>query len=268
MAVTTAPLTGGNAIGGVVLILRDLREIAALRQGLITSGRLAAVGELAAGIAHEINNPLAFVRANLALLRREAECYASEAEKRGPGAALPEEWVEILDESIDGVDRAVTIVRDIREFSHSGRSVVEPARLDELLDQVLRVAGPQLPAGARIVRDYGDVPPVPCDPQRLKQLFLNLVVNAGQAMEGAGEVRVRTRAEGDHALIRIEDDGCGIPADRLERIFDPFYTTKPVGRGTGLGLSISHEIARAHGGRLWCESEPGVGSVFHLRLPL
>jgi len=231
--------------------------------------RLAALGQLAAGIAHEINNPLAFASANLRQLRREWEAFISawkQAPERPPEP--PEEWEDLLDESLDGVERAVAIVRDVREFSHLGGGRREPADLNRLLDQAIRVGGTQLPPGARIETEYADLPPLPCDAQRLKQVFLNLVVNAAHAVSDGGRIRVATSTTEDTALVTVEDDGCGMPLDVVERIFDPFFTTKGVGAGTGLGLSIAHEIVRSHRGQIWCESAPGRGTAFHVQLPL
>jgi len=269
VCVATAALDDvDGAAPGIVLAIQDLREVAALRSRLVISGRLAAVGQLAAGIAHEINNPLAFVRANLALLRREYDRVASEAQKRGDGLASElEEWPDLLDESIEGVDRAATIVRDIRELSHAGGIEPELADLNHVLDQVLRVAKVQLDPAVTVETDYVGEALVACDPQRLKQVFLNLVLNAGQAIAGRGTIRVTTRNERDWVDVTIADDGCGMKPAVRERIFDPFFTTKPVGRGTGLGLSLAYEIVRSHNGEIWCDSEPGVGSTFHVRIP-
>lgn len=277
VSISTAPLLDNMEDPiGVVVIARDTREVTALRNRLVTSGRLAAVGQLAAGIAHEINNPLAFVRSNLSLLRREWEGIADQLHKLrdGEGGPLPPlgevlgDWEELLDESLEGVDRAVTIVRDVKEFSHAGSGEQEPADLNQLLDHALRVATPQLSAGVSVERRYEALPPVVCAPQRLRQLFLNLIVNAAQAIEGRGTVRVRTEHRGGDVIVTIQDDGCGIPHDVMERIFDPFFTTKPVGLGTGLGLSISYEIVRSHAGEIQAESEPGVGTSLRVRLPV
>jgi len=269
VCVSTAPLDDvDGAVPGVVIAIQDLREVAALRGRLLISGRLAAVGQLAAGIAHEINNPLAFVRANLALLRREYERVASASQKRGDALASElDEWPDLLDESIEGVDRASTIVRDIRELSHAGGFEPELADLNHVLDQVLRVAKVQLEPGTVVETEYAGEVLVACDPQRLKQVFLNLVLNAGQAITGRGTIRVSTRNARDWVEVSVADDGCGMEAAVRERIFDPFFTTKPVGRGTGLGLSLAYEIVRSHDGEIWCASEPGAGSIFHVRIP-
>jgi len=272
VAVSAAPLLDNeHAVMGLVLIVRDMREVTSLRTRLLTSGRLAAVGQLAAGIAHEINNPLAFVCSNLNQLRSQWLRFSSELEKRERASGLRElagEWEELIDESLEGVNRAVMIVRDVREFSHAGTERNEMVDLGRLLDQVLRVAAPQLPPRARVETHYAVNSPIPCEPQRIKQLFLNLVVNAAQAIEEGGRIQVRSREHEGFALVSVEDDGCGIEPEVAERIFDPFFTTKGIGMGTGLGLSISHEIVRRHGGSIEVDSKPGRGTAILVRLPL
>jgi PAS domain S-box-containing protein len=262
----------GSAIG-IVLVVRDLREVVSLRHRLVTSGRLAAVGELAAGIAHEINNPIAFVRANLTLLRSHWSELAAALDKSEPDVGretMLAEAEELLAESIEGVDRAAAIVRDVKGFSHAGRAERELADLNQLLEGVLRVAAPQLRHRAEIERRYGTIPLVSCAPQELKQVLLNLVLNAAQALRPPGRIRVSTSVEpGDPgwAVVAVEDDGCGIAPEHLDRIFDPFFTTKPVGEGTGLGLAISYQIVRNHGGEIALESKPGVGTTARVRVP-
>jgi PAS domain S-box-containing protein len=272
VAISAAPLTArDDELHGLVLIVRDRREIAGLRLRLITSGRLAAVGELAAGIAHEINNPLAFVRANLGHLRREWELFAAGLDKPEVDGGLRDslaEWGTVLEESLDGVDRASAIVRDVRDFSHAGSEERELADLNELVEAALRMGTHQLAPGVQIERSFGELPAVPCSPQRLKQLFLNLIVNAIQAVGEEGRIRVETAESGALAVVTVLDDGCGIAPEDLDRVFDPFFTTKPAGEGTGLGLAISHEIARSHGGSIRVDSEPGRGTRVRVELPL
>jgi PAS domain S-box-containing protein len=271
VAVASAPLRDrqGSALGHV-LVLRDLAEITSLRQGLLLSGRLAAVGELAAGIAHEINNPLAFAKANLALLREHWQSVA-EALRKPEGAApvddLVREGEDLIDESLEGVERAAAIVRDVRGLAHAGSRRRELTDLNALLDGVLRMAAPQLRQNATVQKSWGELPPITCVPQEIQQVFLNVVLNASQAIGDAGTIRLRSRLDGDHLVVDVEDDGQGIAADVIEKIFDPFFTTKPVGEGTGLGLAIAYGIVRSHGGEITVESQPAIGTRFSVRLP-
>lgn len=272
VSVSSAPLRDkqGEAIG-LVLVLRDLREVASLRSRLVTSGRLAAVGQLAAGIAHEINNPIAYVHANLGALGSLVEQVA--AQLPAPTAetlAKPlGEARDLIEESLDGVQRVAAIVRDVKSFSRAGERERGAVDIAELLDSVLRVAAPQLRYDGHIERRYGaDVPPAFGDEQQLKQVFLNLLINAGQAVRGDQAIRLITRREGQRVVVLVEDDGSGIPSELLGSIFDPFFTTKRVGEGTGLGLSIAYEIVRHHGGTLSVESRTGHGTRFRVELPV
>jgi PAS domain S-box-containing protein len=269
VSVSTAVLRDkrGNPIG-LVLVARDLREIAGLRSRLVTSGRLAAVGQLAAGIAHEINNPITYVRANLGALR---ELLMGLPEKlptphAAAIAAALREGEELVDESLDGVDRVGAIVRDVKSFSHAGGGPRDVVELHALLDAVLRVAAPQL-RGSTVERRYGEIPPVRGDSQELKQVFLNLVINAAQAVRGGQPIRIATRCEGDRVLVSVEDEGIGIDPELIGQIFDPFFTTKQIGEGTGLGLSIAYQIVRGHGGELTVQSQLGRGTAFCVELP-
>jgi two-component system NtrC family sensor kinase len=255
---------------GVVLVVRDLREVVGLRTRLLTSARLAAVGQLAAGIAHEINNPLAYIGANLRTLREQWRSLAASSrageEKSGLDELL-DEGVAMLEESLEGVDRTAAIVRDVRVFSHGGSEAKERLDPNELVERALRVAEPHVRRRARVERVYEDVAWVIGSRRELEQVLLNLIINAAQAIEGQGTVRVATTRCGDEVEISVGDTGCGIPAEVMDRIFDPFFTTKPVGEGTGLGLSISYEIVRRHGGRLLVDSVVGRGTEVRVRLP-
>jgi signal transduction histidine kinase len=229
------------------------------------------VGQLAAGIAHEINNPMAYVRANLGALRREWNALSVAADKVGwPDelSARVADCEELIDESLEGVDRAIAIVREVREFSHASETRIELFDLNDLIEGALRVADAQRPSGVSVRYDGSMLPPIPCIPSQLGQVFLNLVVNAFQAMQSEGTLRIDTRCQGSRVAVCIEDDGPGIEPEVRSRLFDPFFTTKPVGQGTGLGLYISYEIVRAHGGEIRVESEPGQGARFEVLLPL
>jgi two-component system NtrC family sensor kinase len=261
-----------NALGLVVSV-RDLREVELLRSRLVDSDRLAAVGQLAAGIAHEINNPLAFVRANLSHLEGHWK-RLREPLRRGeeiPAAALRDltlETDELIEESLEGVDRAAAIIRSVRSFAHAGTDAREPADLNDLLDQALVMAGPRLRGRIEVERDYAELPLLTCSVQQMKQVFLNLLVNAVQALAEGGTVRLRTRSDLGFVEVEVEDDGPGMSDGVRTRIFDPFFTTKPVGEGTGLGLGIAHEIVRSHGGSIEVDSQPGEGARFRIQLPL
>jgi len=269
VSVSEAPLRdpSGEPLGRVVVV-RDLSEVADLRKRLVMSARLAAVGELAAGIAHEINNPLAFVRSNLSQLESMWKALRPRKSDIHFEATLVQDIDELVAESIEGIDRAVEIVRSVRSFAHAGSSSRESTDLRPLLENVLHVASAQLRDRVNVLREFdATLPHVVCAPQQLRQVFLNLVVNAAQAVEDGGSVLVATRSEGRHVIVSVADDGCGIPPESIDRIFDPFFTTKPVGVGTGLGLGIVHQIVTSHGGEIQVESTPGRGTVFRVRLP-
>jgi len=271
VAVVTSDLCDrqGNPIG-MVLAVRDLRELKDLRTRVILSARLAAMGELAAGIAHEINNPIAFVRSNLSQLQTHWKTFRADLEDRIRELELTpiaEEGDELIGESIEGVDRAAEIVRGMRGFSHAGDVDRDGANLNQLIEDVLYLAASQMQSSVTIERCYVELPPVRCAPQELKQVFLNLIVNAGHAAEDGGTVRITTCVEGDWVIVQVKDDGEGIPPEIIDRIFDPFFTTKTVGEATGLGLGIAYQIVKSHGGEITVESTPGEGACFRVLLP-
>jgi signal transduction histidine kinase len=273
------------------------QQLVETQSQLIHSEKLAALGTLAAGMAHEMNNPLAFASNNAEVLERDTtallEILAAYQEGR-PAivAALPElaeriaqieqQWLlPYLQESLGGIARATRrgiqrvaqIVASLRAFAQLDRSRVSEIRLNEALDQALELLG-ELFSRYRItvVRDYGEVALLECAAASINQVLYHLLANAAHAVEdggkGSGCVRVATRTEGDEAVIEVSDDGCGIPPDVLPRIFDPFFTTKEVGRGTGLGLSLSHGLVTDHGGRVEVESSLGAGTCVRVWLPL
>jgi signal transduction histidine kinase len=247
--------------------VRDLREVTDLRNRLVTAGRLAAVGELAAGIAHEIANPIAFVRANLGELRSHWTELGTAVEKRGGDehlVGLSEEGRDLIDECAEGVERVAAIVRDVGAFAHVGRGKSERVNVNQVMDNAVGIA--VLSFSVVVERCYADVPDVACDPQQLKQVFLNLLLNALQAVEDYGRIRLVTQGRGEWVTIRVEDDGPGIDAEALERIFDPFFTTRASGQG--LGLAHSYQIVRSYGGEIVASSQPGEGARFEVRLPV
>ena len=260
----------GNELGQVV-VLRDLREVDELRERVVTAARMAAVGELAAGIAHEINNPIAFVRSNLSQLRGHWKTLRSELESPDRILALRELVIDgdaLIEESLEGVDRAAEIVRGVRGFSHAGSGERVETDLNLLLDEVLHMVSSRLRGRVTLECNYVELPRVRCAPQELKQVFLNLLVNAEQAVADGGRIRVATSKGRDFVGVLVADDGCGIAPELIERVFDPFFTTKPVGVGTGLGLGIAYQIVKSHAGEIRLESQPGAGTRVRVRLPL
>jgi PAS domain S-box-containing protein len=260
----------GNPLGKV-LIVRDLREVVSLRSRLITSGRLAAVGQLAAGIAHEINNPVAYVQSNLNLLEEHWGTVKAEFEKSAQGPALERalgEGFEMIEESREGLARVAAIVRDVGGFSRRSDTERTSADLNKLLDTAVRVAHPQLRNRATVERRYAELPLVSCVAHELMQVFLNLLLNAAHSMGRVGSIRLVTEHEGERVRIFVTDEGGGMDPGTLEQIFIPFFTTKPVGEGTGLGLSISRQIIEKHGGTIEVESRLGEGTTFQISLPV
>jgi signal transduction histidine kinase len=256
----------GDVIGRV-LALRDLREVAALRSRLVTSGRLAAVGELAAGIAQEIDEPVTRVRANLFELREHWRALASGVDARDASLApFLVEGAELIEESGEGIDRVAMIVREVSAFSQAGLGEAQLVNVNDLLENAVNVAA--LSFSIVVERCYAELPPVRCDAQQLKQVFLNLLLNALQAVGDYGVIRLVTEAQGDFVQIRVEDDGCGIPEKQIEQIFDPFFTTRRTGTAAGLGLAHCYQIVRHHGGEITVQSRVGAGSTFCIRLPV
>jgi len=245
-------------------------ERATLEERLRQVQKLEAIAQLAAGLAHEINNPMAYVRTNLNVLRSDWDELRKELEAQGDDgrATRLDECDDLLAESAEGVDRTIAIVRDVRDLAHGANAPSEPVDLDEVVDEALRVASAQAGPGVRFERVRGEMADLQGSPGRLRQVVLNLVVNAVHAVGAQGLVRVATEQRGRQALVRVEDDGPGIDPEVRARLFEPFFTTKPVGQGTGLGLYVSYEIVRAHGGEIRVDSEPGHGSRFEVRLPL
>ncbi len=258
---------GGPA---VLCMIRDLSERKQMQLQLLQSDRLASVGMLAAGIAHEINNPLAYVMANLEVIARHAlpemARLATSDEERG----RVERMVGMVDQVREGAERMRRIVRDVKTFARADDDSCEPVDVSEILDAALQLVAHDLRQRGRVVRDYGAVPKVLASESRLGQVFLNLLVNAVQALpkSGAQEVRVRVSTAGDgFVLVEVSDTGEGIAADVLPRIFDPFFTTKPVGVGTGLGLFVCQGIVTSLGGTLDVQSTRGKGTTVSVRLP-
>ncbi len=266
-----------------------LHELAQTQGQLLQSEKMASIGQLAAGVAHEINNPVSFVKANLGSLQRYVgglldalSAYESHEAELAPAtrAALAQvklaadlEYVRedvpgLLAESQEGLQRVKTIVQGLKDFSHVEEAQPQPANLEACLETTIKIVWNELKYKVELVREYGGIPDIECRPAQLSQVFMNLLVNAGQAIQDHGRITLRTGYDADNVWVEVEDTGGGIRPEHLSRIFDPFFTTKPVGLGTGLGLSVSYGIVRKHGGQIDVRSEVGRGTCFRLVLPL
>jgi len=263
-------------------------ELAQAHSQLLQSEKLASIGQLAAGVAHEINNPVGFVNANLGTLQRyvadlltalaayertEAELIA---ESRATLAALKREIdidylrtdiPALLSESVEGLQRVKRIVQGLKDFSHVDKAEKQWANLESNLDTTIDVVWNELKYKAELEREFGAIPELECIPSQLNQVFMNLLMNAAQSIEGHGRITVRTGHDESTVWVEIEDTGQGIKPEHRDRIFDPFFTTRPVGTGAGLGLSISYGIVRKQGGRIEVRSQVGQGSTFRVILP-
>jgi signal transduction histidine kinase len=251
---------------------RALAELRDAQAQLVQSEKMAALGGLVAGVAHEINTPLGAVSSNVDLLSR-AVARAGEAladpRRREDAARYLARAAEVIGVSRDACRRIDEIVRSLRRFSRLDEAERKPADLHEGLDATLPLVGHLTKDRIRIRREYGRLPLLTCHASQLNQVFLNMLVNAVQAIEDRGEVTIRTRHEAGSGavVVEISDTGRGIPPEHLPRIFDPGFTTKGVGVGTGLGLAISYRIVADHGGRIEVESTPGRGTTFRVVLP-
>ncbi|HYH96109.1 PAS domain S-box protein [Hyalangium sp.] len=270
----------------VVSIARDVTEQRQFQARLAQTDRLASVGTLAAGIAHEINNPLAFVISNLSFLSEEMRRSQLSLETSGVGGvhppAMPKlrnraemdlvEWQEVLSEAYEGAERVRQIVRQLKSLSRPNEERMSPVDVHQVLESVVMMAANEIRHRAQLHKDFGSVPAVMANESQLSQVFLNLLLNAaaaipeGQAHQNAIRLITR-RLDLGRVLIEVQDTGSGIPREALGRIFDPFFTTRRVGEGTGLGLSICHGIITTLGGEISVESELGKGTTFRVILP-
>jgi len=264
-------------------------KVAERTRELLQAEKMASVGRLAAGVAHEINNPVGFVHSNLGALRGYGDSLfklidtyqaaetevASEAvrvalAKSRKDADLPflrEDMPALLSESLGGLERVSRIVRHLKDFSHVDDAETREVDINAGVEDSLQVAWHDLKDRVEVIRDYGELPAVCCVAGPIDQVFFNLILNASQAIGEHGHLTLRTRAEDGWVTIDIIDDGCGMSQDIQQCIFDPFFTTRPVGKGAGLGLSEAYDIVTKQGGRIEVSSVPGRGSAFSIRLP-
>jgi hemerythrin-like metal-binding protein len=260
-----------------------LSKVESAQQQLLQSEKMAAIGQLAAGVAHEINNPVGFVNSNIGTLKTyTSQLLAVIAAYEGGNPAaiaaarqkadldfLREDLPTLIQESQEGLGRVTRIVQDLKDFSHVDEAEQQDADLNAGIESTLNVVANELKYKADVIRQLGDIPAVRCVPAQINQVFMNLLVNAAQAIETRGTITIRSGAENGFVWFEVEDTGKGMSEDVQRRIFEPFFTTKPVGKGTGLGLSLSYDIiVKKHGGRFDVRSTPGVGTCFRLWLPI
>ena len=270
---------------------RTSKELNETQSRIFQQEKMASIGQLAAGVAHEINNPMGFISSNLSTMGKymekinafetslieavrdkgDAEVVVTldELRRKMKIDFILEDIKSLLHESRDGAERVRRIVQDLKSFSRVDEAVCKAVSINESLDTTLNMLRNEIKYVADVEREYDqDLPMLLCFPQRMNQVFMNILVNAAHAIEGHGVIKIKTLYDSDDIVVRISDTGKGIPPENLSRIFEPFFTTKEVGKGTGLGLSISYDIIKKHGGDMTVESEVGLGTTFIIRLPL
>ncbi|MDP5188188.1 MAG: ATP-binding protein [Alishewanella sp.] len=266
-------------------------KLEAAQNQLLQSEKMAAIGQLAAGVAHEINNPIGFINSNLQSLQdyaakllkltnfyekviRKTEnktflALQQDMHDRIQYSFLREDMPELVSESLEGIGRVSEIIKNLKAFSHVDNSEWQYADIVDGIESTLKIANNQLKYNVEIHRDYQkELPKLFCQPMQLNQVFLNLLVNAAHAIQEAGHIYIAASATETTFVVSIRDNGCGISQSAMRKIFEPFYTTKPVGQGTGLGLSLSYSIVQKHKGNITVSSELNVGTTFTISIPI
>lgn len=258
----------------IVFFVRDVSDESRAEERLTRADRLASLGQLAAGVAHEINNPLSYVLGSIDLA---AQALSEMIPATAAHAELQSDVLQSLANAREGADRVRVIARDLITFSRpvaDNRPSAENfgiVNVESVLDASVNIAWNEIRHRARLVKRYAGVPPIVADEARIGQVFLNLLMNAAHSLdrgsEHNGEIALTTRLEHERVVVEVSDTGAGIPAEDLAYVFEPFFTTKPAGMGTGLGLAICQSIVLAHGGQIDAKSQPGSGSIFRVALP-
>jgi signal transduction histidine kinase len=274
-----------------ILLETLVKKLNEAQSQLMQSEKMASIGQLAAGVAHEINNPIGYINSNLGTLEKYIknlfsivdtfEQAETQLDKRSEPYVrlqalkkqldlgfLREDIFTLMNESREGVERVKNIVQNLKDFSHVDESEWQWADLLKGLDSTLNVVWNELKYKAEVIKEYGKLPQVECLPFQLNQVFMNMLVNAAQAIDTQGTITIRTGTSGDEVWVEFTDTGHGIQPENLDRIFEPFFTTKAVGKGTGLGLSLSYSIVQKHHGRIHVASEIGKGTTFRIFLPI
>ncbi len=267
------------------------RKLEEAQNQLLQSEKMAAIGQLAAGVAHEINNPIGYVNSNvsslegyisemLKLLSAYEECDSlldhnhelaqplKQAKNDVDLEYLKEDLTDLISESKEGLVRVKRIVQDLKDFSHVDECEWQATDIHQGIDSTINVVNNEIKYKAEVVKNYAELPLVTCLSSQINQVIMNLLINAAHAIEEHGIITITTGTEENGIWLEIEDTGSGIPEEKIGRIFEPFFTTKPVGSGTGLGLSLSYNIIQKHKGKISVESELGKGTKFHIWLPI
>ncbi len=266
------------------------RELKSAQSAILQREKMASIGQLAAGVAHEINNPIGFVSGNLRALNKYIDKFTefidfqseiieklnvSEAveelnteKKKLKIDYIREDIKDLIKESLDGTERVSKIVQNLKTFSRIDEASYKMADINECIESTVNIVWNELKYKAEVKKDYGNIPHIKCYPQELNQVFMNLLVNASHAIEHFGEIIIKTWHDRENIFISVSDTGCGISEEVKNRIFEPFFTTKDVGKGTGLGLSITYDIIKKHNGEITVESEMGKGSTFTVKIPV
>ncbi len=269
--------------------LRIKDELSQAQVQLLQAEKMASLGQLAAGVAHEINNPIGFVMSNLGTLKKyiknvkgmfdefegsfdggekkEVQTEFQSLKRRLKVDFIMDDMESVITESIDGIQRVRHIVQDLRNFSHVDSKEYMPFNVNECVESTLHIIWNEIKYHCQVEKRLSDVPTIYGYPQQINQVLMNVIINAAQAIKENGLITITTKREEGGVRIEISDNGGGIPEEIISKIFDPFFTTKDVGEGTGLGLNISYGIVRKHGGRMEVKSEVGKGSTFSIRLP-
>jgi len=265
------------------------KELERAQRQLVQQEKMASIGQLSAGVAHEINNPTGFVHSNLHTLKKYHQKIIEvlkisrslfESGKKSKDNEFLDLWEQhdldyvledlpvLVNESYKGTERIIRIVRSLSRFSHVDEDEMEWINVNELLDSAVELLWNEIKHKAELIKDYGNLPQIKGNPNQLSQVFVNLIINALQSMDNEGKLTLVTKPVDFGVEIQVEDNGKGMSSENLSQIFNPFFTTKPVGQGTGLGLSISYEIITTHEGDIRVESELWKGTTFYVRLPV
>lgn len=298
--ISSAIIDDDGKIIAAIELVNDITEDLAMEKELEQCQKLASIGQLTAGVAHEINNPTGFVSSNLGTLQgyqgdinRLIDLYRKlkdsiECGDQSPVSAnvadqivkinafeeeidldyLREDIASLIDESKEGTERIKKIVEDLKHFAHPGQDKIQDTDINKELTSTLNVVNNELKYKARVVKVFNTLPIIMANPQQLNQVFINILVNAAQSIEKMGEIRITTKAVDRYVQVHISDTGCGIPEENLTKIFDSFFTTKGVGKGTGLGMNIAYNIIQKHKGDIQVKSRVGEGTTFILSLPV